>query len=328
MANTNTKTAPRSTKIKESFGSRLFDVVDVLIVCVLLACVLINVPLIIWFLISFFQDLPEEVEESAKVDGATEWQLIHIVAASFSNPSLFVGHKGILLWPEGFSLASYQAVLKNTFLWTGYANTLFIVIVGTVLNVLLSMVAAYCLSRKHVAAGPTIMKLLVFTMYFSGGMIPLYLVVKGVGLYGSRWALILPTLVDTYNLIIMRTAFAGVPDSLEESAKLDGANAWTILWRIMAPLVKPTVAVITLYYAVSHWNSWFNAMLFLRPLQLILRQILIQNDTADMTAGADYLVSETIQYATVVVATLPILCIYPFVQKYFVKGVMIGAIKG
>lgn len=301
MANTNTKTAPRGTKIKESFGSRLFDVVDVLIICVLLACVLIP--------------------------------LIHIVAASFSNPSLFVGHKGILLWPEGFSLASYQAVLKNAFLWTGYANTLFIVIVGTVLNVLLSMVAAYCLSRKHVAAGPTIMKLLVFTMYFSGGMIPLYLVVKGVGLYGSRWALILPTLVDTYNLIIMRTAFAGVPDSLEESAKLDGANAWTILWRIMAPLVKPTVAVITLYYAVSHWNSWFNAMLFLRdktqyPLQLILRQILIQNDTADMTAGADYLISETIQYATVVVATLPILCIYPFVQKYFVKGVMIGAIKG
>ena len=118
-----------------------------------------------------------------------------------------------------------------------------------------------------------------------------------------------------------------------KSAKLDGANAWTILWRIMAPLVKPTVAVITLYYAVSHWNSWFNAMLFLRdktqyPLQLILRQILIQNDTADMTAGADYLISETIQYATVVVATLPILCIYPFVQKYFVKGVMIGAIKG
>ena len=189
------------------------------------------------------------------------------------------------------------------------------------------------LSRKRVAAGPTIMKLLVFTMYFSGGMIPLYLVVKGVGLYGSRWALILPTLVDTYNLIIMRTAFAGVPDSLEESAKLDGANAWTILWRIMAPLVKPTVAVITLYYAVSHWNSWFNAMLFLRdktqyPLQLILRQILIQNDTADMTAGADYLISETIQYATVVVATLPILCIYPFVQKFFAQGVMVGSVKG
>ena len=194
MANTKTERAPQGTKIKESFGSRLFDVVDVLIICLLLACVLIP--------------------------------LIHIVAASFSNPALFVAHKGILLWPEGFSVASYQAVFKNTFLWTGYANTLFVVIVGTLLNVLLSMVAAYCLSRKRVAAGPTIMKLLVFTMYFSGGMIPLYLVVKGVGLYGSRWALILPSLVDTYNLIIMRTAFAGVPDSLEESAKLDGANAW------------------------------------------------------------------------------------------------------
>lgn len=259
--------------------------------------------------------------------------LIQIVAASFSNPSQFVAHKGILLWPEGFSLASYKAVFDNVYIWTGYANTLFIVFVGTFLNVLLSMVAAYCLSRKGVAAGPAIMKLLVFTMYFSSGMIPFYLVVKGVGLYGSIWALILPVLVDTYNLIILRTAFAGVPDSLEESAKLDGANAWTILWRIMAPLVKPTVAVITLYYAVSHWNSWFNAMLFMRektqyPLQLILRQILIQNDTADMTAGADYLISETIQYATVVVATLPILCIYPFIQKYFVKGVMIGAIKG
>lgn len=301
MTTKKTEQAPRSTKIKEPLGSRIFDIVNVLIICLLLACVLVP--------------------------------LIHIVAASFSVPSRFVAHKGILLWPEGFSLDSYKAVFKNMYIWTGYGNTLFIVIIGTVLNVLLSMIAAYCLSRKQVALAPTIMKLLVFTMYFSGGMIPFYLVVKGVGLYGSRWALVLPALVDTYNLIIMRTAFVSVPDSLKESAKLDGANAWTILWRIMAPLVKPTVAVITLYYAVSHWNSWFNAMLFLRdktkyPLQLILRQILIQNDTADMTAGADYLVSETIQYATVIVATLPILCIYPFVQKYFVKGVMIGAIKG
>lgn len=301
MAKEKLEQAPQGTKIKESFGSRLFDVINVLIICLLLACVLVP--------------------------------LIHIVAASFSVPSLFVAHKGILLWPEGFSLDSYAAVFKNKYVWTGYGNTLFIVLIGTVLNVLLSMIAAFCLSRKHVGMGPTIMKLLVFTMYFSGGMIPTYLVVKGVGLYGSRWALILPALVDTYNLIIMRTAFASVPDSLEESAKLDGANPWTILWKIMAPLVKPTTAVITLYYAVSHWNSWFNAMLYLRdktqfPLQLILRQILIQNDTADMTAGADYLVSETIQYATVVVATLPILCIYPFVQKYFVKGVMIGAVKG
>lgn len=292
---------PSQGKIKESLGSRIFDVANVVIILGLLACVLVP--------------------------------LIHVVAASFSNPALFVGHRGLLLWPVGFSLETYKAVFKNQFIWSGYANTLFIVIVGTTLSVLLSMIAAYCLSRKQVAAGPLIMKLLVFTMYFSGGMIPFYLVVKGVGLYGSIWSLIIPTLIDTYNLIILRTAFASVPDSLEESAKLDGANAWTILWRVMAPLVKPTIAVITLYYAVYNWNAWFNAMLFMRdktqyPLQMILREILIQSDTADMTAGADSLISETIQYATIVAATLPILCIYPFVQKYFVKGVMIGAIKG
>ena len=295
------ETLPSQGKIKESLGSRIFDVANVVIILGLLACVLVP--------------------------------LVHVVAASFSNPALFVGHKGLLLWAVGFSLETYKAVFKNQFIWSGYANTLFIVIVGTTLSVLLSMIAAYCLSRKQVAAGPLIMKLLVFTMYFSGGMIPFYLVVKGVGLYGSIWSLIIPTLIDTYNLIILRTAFASVPDSLEESAKLDGANAWTILWRVMTPLVKPTIAVITLYYAVYNWNAWFNAMLFMRdktqyPLQMILREILIQSDTADMTAGADSLISETIQYATIVAATLPILCVYPFVQKYFVKGVMIGAIKG
>ena len=170
-------------------------------------------------------------------------------------------------------------------------------------------------------------------MLFSGGLIPSFLLLASLNMLNTYWSIVVPGALVPWYCILIRTYFMSIPDSLEESAKLDGANAWTILWRIMAPLVKPTVAVITLYYAVSHWNSWFNAMLFLRdktqyPLQLILRQILIQNDTADMTAGADYLISETIQYATVVVATLPILCIYPFVQKYFVKGVMIGAIKG
>ena len=166
-------------------------------------------------------------------------------------------------------------------------------------------------------------------------LIPQYVLVSDMKMIGTFWAVILPSIATAQIqfIVILRPFIESLPHDLFDAAKLDGANAWTILWRIMAPLVKPTVAVITLYYAVSHWNSWFNAMMFLRdktqyPLQLILRQILIQNDTADMTAGADYLVSETIQYATVVVATLPILCIYPFVQKYFVKGVMIGAIKG
>lgn len=262
--------------------------------------------------------------------------LIHVVAASFSDPSAYVRHEGLLLKPEKFCLDAYRAVAKNKNIITGYANTLFIVTVGTTLNIIMTVIAAYVLSRKNVLWNNVIMMALVFSMYFSGGMIPFYLVVKGVGLNNSIWALIVPGLVNTYNLIITRTAFVGVPESLEESAKLDGASHWTILWKIMFPLVKPTVAVICLYYAVSHWNSWFNAMLFIRdrnhyPLQLILREILIQNDTTSMTAGGaadEYLISETIQYATIVVATLPILAVYPFIQKYFVKGVMIGAVKG
>ena len=257
---------------------------------------------------------------------------LHILAISFSNKTAVI-RGDVLLWPVNFDLSAYKAVFTNKGLMDSMWFSLLLTAVYTVFALAMTILCAYPLSRPGLKFKSPILLYILFTMYFSGGMIPFYLVVKGVGLYGSIWALILPALVDTYNLIILRTAFVSVPDSLEESAKLDGANAWTILWRIMAPLVKPTIAVITLYYAVSHWNSWFNAMLFMRektqyPLQLILRQILIQNDTADMTAGSDYLISETIQYATVVVATLPILCIYPFIQKYFVKGVMIGAIKG
>jgi putative aldouronate transport system permease protein len=260
--------------------------------------------------------------------------LIHVLAASFSNASAYVRHEGLLILPEGFSTAAYKAVAQNRNIYTGYANTIFLVVVGTFLNIVFTLIAAYCLSRKNVMWNNILMMGIVFSMYFNGGMIPTYLVVKGVGLKGSLWALIIPGLVSTYNLIIMRTAFVSVPDSLEESAKLDGANYWTILWKIMVPLVKPTIAVICLYYAVAHWNSWFNAMLYIRdrgkyPLQLILREILIQNSTDSMTTGNDdYMLSETIQYATIVVATLPILCIYPFIQRYFVKGIMIGAVKG
>jgi len=290
--------------IKESLGGRIFDGFNVLFLFLLMVLILIP--------------------------------LIHVVSASFSNPSAYVRHEGLLLRPLEFTLDAYKAVAKNKNILTGYANTIFVVVVGTSLNIIMTLIAAYVLSRRNVLWSNAIMMALVFSMYFSGGMIPFYIVVKGVGLNNSIWSLIIPGLVNTYNLIITRTAFAGVPESLEESAKLDGASHWTILWKIMFPLVKPTVAVICLYYAVSHWNSWFNAMLFIRnrsqyPLQLILREILIQNDTTSMTAGGvgdEYLISETIQYATIVVATLPILAVYPFIQKYFVKGVMIGAVKG
>lgn len=291
------------TRIRVSRGEQLFDLFNIFLMLVLMAIVMIP--------------------------------LIHVVAASFSGPSAYVRHQGLLLAPVDFSLEAYRAVLKNKNILTGYANTIFVVVVGTSLNIFVTTIAAYVLSRKNVLWNNVIMMSLVFSMYFSGGMIPFYLVVKGVGLNNSIWSMIIPSLVSTYNLIIMRTAMASVPESMEESAKLDGANHWTILWKIMFPLVKPTVAVICLYYAVTHWNAWFESMLFIRdrehyPLQLILREILIQNDTTAMTAGGgeDYLISETIQFATIVVATLPILAVYPYIQKYFVKGVMIGAVKG
>ncbi|MDY5930407.1 MAG: carbohydrate ABC transporter permease [Candidatus Ornithospirochaeta sp.] len=288
--------------MKEGFGSRLFDAINVIVMLLLVAAVLIP--------------------------------LIHVVSASFSNPSDYVRHEGLLLKPLNPNLEAYKAVARNKNIASGYMNTIFIVVVGTSLSLFLTVMAAYCLSRRDLMFRDPIMMLIVFSMYFNGGMIPFYLVVKGVGLNNSIWSLIIPSAISTYNLIIMRTAMVSVPDSLEESARLDGANDWTILWRIMVPLVKPTLAVICLYYAVSNWNAWFNAMLFMQdkkdyPLQLILREILIQNDTVDMAAGADdMLLSETIQFATIVVATLPILCIYPFIQRYFVKGVMIGAVKG
>ena len=254
--------------------------------------------------------------------------LVHVVAGSFSDGGEYMAHSGLLFWPLKPTIAAYQSVIANQNIWTGYRNTLFIVIVGTSLDMLCSLVAAYVLSRKNYMLKSFFNLLVVFSMYFSGGMIPFFLVVKGVGLYKSIWSLILPSLINVFNLVIVRTAMTGVPDSLEESAELDGAGHLTILFRIITPLILPSVAVVALYYAVAHWNSWFNAMLFIKdhalyPLQLILREILILSDTDE-----GFMMSETIQFATIVVATVPILCVYPFIQRYFVKGIMVGAVKG
>ena len=262
--------------------------------------------------------------------------LLNILFSSFSDPVKVMAHKGMILRPLGFTLDAYKAVARNPNILTGYRNTIFVVAVGTCLNLFLTLLGSYVLSRKNVLFNPLFTMLIVFTMYFTGGTIPFYLTVRTVGLDGTIWALIFPVAINTFNLIIMRTAMAAVPDSLPESAMIDGATHFRVLFSIMVPLTQATLAVITLYYAVSHWNSWFNAMIFLRekalyPLQLILREILIQDDTSMMTAGSGDdlgLVSETIKYATIVVATAPILCIYPYMQKYFVKGVMIGAVKG
>jgi putative aldouronate transport system permease protein len=260
-----------------------------------------------------------------------------VAFASFSEPALMMAHKGILWKPLGFSLETYGAVFSNPMILLGYRNTLFIVIVGVALNLLLTSFAAYALSRKTLQYRKQLTLFIVFTMFFSGGLIPFYLLVRGLGITDTLWALILPTAISAFNFIIMRTSFEAVPDALEESAKIDGANDFGILFRIFLPLCKPALAVVGLYYGVSHWNSWFNAMIFLQdrslyPLQLILREILIIGDANSMAEGASQdeiiILGETLKYATIMVATLPIFLVYPLLQKYFVKGALIGAIKG
>jgi putative aldouronate transport system permease protein len=267
----------------------------------------------------------------------TLYPFLYVIFASLSDPSGIATHRGILWAPIGFQLDAYKLVLKNPNIIIGYKNTIFYVFVGTALNVLITSMLAYTLSRKGLLLNNTIMFLIVFTMFFSGGMIPGYILMTNLGLMGSRWAIILPGLVSTMNLIIMRTSFSAIPVSLEESAKLDGANDMVILFKIVLPLSLPIISVMVLFYGVNHWNSWFSAMLYLRdrqlyPLQLVLREILIFSSTDDMmvslgsSRGKD--MSEIIKYATIMVATVPILIAYPFMQKYFVKGVMVGAIKG
>jgi len=266
------------------------------------------------------------------------YPFVYVAFASVSLPERVVVHRGILLAPLGFSLSSYKAVFENPNILSGYQNTLIVLVAGTALNVLLTALGAYGLSRKQFGLRNAVMFGIVFTMMFNGGLIPLYLQVNALGLLDTRWALILPSAMSAWNLVIMRTYFLGLPDSLEESARIDGANDWRILFRIILPLSMPVVAVMILFYGVNHWNAWFHAMIFLRdrglyPLQIILREILIANDTMRMTSGAAASVDmeqigETIKYATIIVATLPILLVYPALQKYFMKGVLIGAIKG
>ncbi len=262
--------------------------------------------------------------------------IVNIVFASFSDPVEVMKRDGLFLRTYGFTTIAYEVVARNPNILSGYLNTIFIVVVGTALNILLSLIGAYVLSRKNAMLVKVFTLLIVFTMYFQGGTIPFYLTVHALGLTGSRLSLILPVGINTFNLIVMRTAMASIPDSLPESAMMDGAGHVRILFQIMTPLAKATIAVITLYYAVYHWNSWFNAMIFLRdrsmyPLQLILRELLILDEASFATSGgADALAmaSDTVKYATIVVTTVPILVVYPFLQRYFVKGVMVGAVKG
>lgn len=265
------------------------------------------------------------------------YPLLYVVFASFSNPSELATYDGFLYAPRGFSMAAYEAVRDNPMIGKGYLNTLIIVVSGTMINVLMTSLGAYVLSRENLPYKKFMTLFVMFTMFFSGGLVPRYLVVSSLGMVDSYFALLLPGAISTYNMIIMRTSFEGIPRSLEESASIDGAGELRILFSVILPLSMPVIAVMILFYGVGHWNSWFGAMVYLRrrtlyPLQLILREILVENDVNNMTTSVNSLdkepISETIKYATIIVATVPILCIYPFLQKYFAKGVMVGAVKG
>ncbi|TBL78536.1 carbohydrate ABC transporter permease [Paenibacillus thalictri] len=268
----------------------------------------------------------------------TIYPLVYVLMASLSDPASVVQMRGLIWRPQGqITLEAYSLVFQNPSIVTGYANTLVYVVAGTALNILMTSLAAYALSRRRIMWENQLMFFIVFTMFFNGGLIPTFLLVNQLGMIDSRWALIIPVALSTYNMIIMRTSFQALPASLEESAKIDGANDIVILFRIVLPLSMPVVAVMILFYGVAHWNSWFNALIYLRnrelfPLQLILREILISNSTDSMMtsvgSGDKMPIGETIKYATIMVATLPILLLYPFLQRYFVKGVMIGAVKG
>lgn len=263
----------------------------------------------------------------------------HVIMASFSQADILSTHAGLVVWPLGTpTVGGYKIVLSSPNILTGYANTAFYVIVGTIISTVLTIMGAYAFSRKRFAKRNFFMLFLSFTMLFNGGMVPTYMVVRNLGMYNSRWAVIIPSAISMFNMIILRTAFADVPEALEESARIEGANEWTIMTRIIVPLSKATIAVIVLYYAVGLWNSWFPAMIYLKdrekyPLQLILREILLLNDTAVMTNSADAVKNvqterKLVKYTTIIVSTVPIMCFYPFIQKYFTKGVMIGAVKG
>ena len=266
--------------------------------------------------------------------------MLYVLFASLSDP-IELGKASGLLWkPAGFSLRGYEAVLQSENIWIGFRNTIFYVIVGTAASMLITICGAYPLSRKGFLLKKPITLFILFTMFFSGGMIPTFLVVQGLGLTNTVWAMIVPGMLSVYNVIVLRTSFESVPESLYESAALDGANHWHMLTKITIPLSKAALATITLFYAVGKWGEWYNALVYLQkrrdlyPLQMFLRELLVVQEDMDallsssVGASADaYLLKEVIKYATIIVTTVPILCVYPFLQKYFVKGVLIGGVK-
>ena len=262
---------------------------------------------------------------------------LNIISVSLSSSNKILQGK-VTIFPRELNLDAYRAVFSNKALLRAYANTFFVVCIGSTLSVLMTMLAAYPISKKKMPGKKWITFMITLTMWFSGGMIPLFLVVKGVGLYNTRWALFVPTLISAFNVIVMRNFFENLPDSMEESAKIDGANDFIILFRIIVPLSKPVIATIMLWVAVGLWNSFMAPLLYLQDsskytIQLVLRDIVLQNSGYEygmdvgQNEGLD-LLSDSVRYATIMFSMIPMLLVYPFIQKYFVKGIMLGAVKG
>ncbi|TBL79001.1 carbohydrate ABC transporter permease [Paenibacillus thalictri] len=292
---------------RENFGDRMFNAVNLVVLSAILVAVL--------------------------------YPLIYVISASVSDPMLVLQGK-VWLWPRDLTFEAYKRVFQNPDILIGYRNTILYTVIGTCINIAMTIAGAYPLSRKDFIGRNVLMALITFTMFFSGGIIPTYLVVKNLGLVNTFWAMILPNALSVFNLIIMRTFFQNtIPVELQESAFMDGASNIRILRSVVLPLSMPIIAVLILYYAVSHWNSFFNALIYLSgrqmyPLQLFLRELLIQNQMEQMLSGdsesmiQQMMIAEGLKYAIIVVSSLPVLIMYPFLQKYFEKGMMIGAIKG
>ena len=292
---------------RQSRGDKIFNVINGLLIAVVL--IMIIYPL--WF----------------------------VIIASVSDPAKVLGGQ-VILMPRKFTLEGYRMVFRDPMIMTGYRNTLFYTVAGTAINLVMTILAAYPLSRKDWVGRGFFMGVLMFTMFFSGGIIPTYLMMNSLGMINTVWAMILPGAVSVYNTIIMRTFFVNsIPPELQEAAQVDGCSNTRLLLQIVLPLSKQILAVMVLFYGVAHWNAFFNALIYLTeskryPLQLVLRSILIQNTASqDMlgdldTMGSRVMMAETIKYALIIVSTLPMMILYPFLQRFFEKGVMVGAVKG
>lgn len=269
---------------------------------------------------------------------AVLYPMIYIISASFSSGNAVATGK-VWLWPVEFTLDGYKAVLKYKDIWIGYRNSIFYTVAGTCINICMTLICAYPLARKNLRGNSKIMLLFTFTMLFNGGMIPNYILISKLKLMNTAWAILLPGAMSVYNMIVARTFIqSNIPNELLESAKIDGCDDFRFFFKIVLPLSKAIIAVLGIWYAVGHWNSYFNAFMYLNdkskyPLQIFLREVLVlgelKSDMVDAEAASAILnLKYLLKYATIVVSTAPLYVIYPFVQKYFVKGVMIGSVKG